>query len=232
MLAANNGHYEVAALLIGKGALVNEKSERGWTALMCAAQQGHIHIVKLLLDHNAAINDCTASGWSPLGLAAKNGHLLVVQYLCSKNADCTVLRHGKTARELALERGHHAVAQYLERGIPDQLQTTQVHRPSQKVVHIIDGDSETKSEEPSQKKRKSAPENNVLHKISGEPLLTHLLNFAQTEALKTNTGVLEDMFIESQNMLTMLFNRALRSNNIALAEKLLPLIKTQNTFKG
>jgi ankyrin repeat protein len=51
-----NGHEDVVSALIKAGANVNEKDDRGNTALIYAAGKGHIAIVNMLLDAHASAN--------------------------------------------------------------------------------------------------------------------------------------------------------------------------------
>ena len=48
MIGANNGHTKTIKALLAKGAKVNAKDKRGWTALMGATQADHTEIVELL----------------------------------------------------------------------------------------------------------------------------------------------------------------------------------------
>jgi len=48
--AARQGHHEVVALLLGKGADVKAKDCNEWTSLHCAADEGHNEVVALLLE--------------------------------------------------------------------------------------------------------------------------------------------------------------------------------------
>ena len=48
MIGANNGHTDTIKALLAKGAKVNAKDKRGWTALMGATQADHTEIVELL----------------------------------------------------------------------------------------------------------------------------------------------------------------------------------------
>lgn len=59
-LAAENGHEEVADLLLEYKAFVNAKSKIGVTPLHLAAQNGYCNLVKLLIEkHNASIDALT-----------------------------------------------------------------------------------------------------------------------------------------------------------------------------
>ena len=56
MNASQNGHTEVAKLLIENGAVVNKAENDGWTAFMSASRNGHTEIVKLLIENGADVN--------------------------------------------------------------------------------------------------------------------------------------------------------------------------------
>ena len=56
-LAAENGHEEVANLLLMKRAFVNAKSKLGLTPLHLAAQNGYNTLVKLLIEKHGGTID-------------------------------------------------------------------------------------------------------------------------------------------------------------------------------
>ena len=66
MHAAEIGHLEVAQLLIGLGADLTIKDEKGWTALHLAANQKRGHIIKLLIESGSDANTVDADGGTPL----------------------------------------------------------------------------------------------------------------------------------------------------------------------
>lgn len=88
----------------------------GITALMAAVQHGHEAVVRLLMEWGADPNHTARTvGWSPLMLAALLGKLSVVQQLVEKGANpdhLGVLE--KTAFEVALDRKHRDLADYLD----------------------------------------------------------------------------------------------------------------------
>jgi ankyrin repeat protein len=53
IVAAINGHTEIAKSLLAAGANVNARDEDNWTPLMQAAHNGHVNTVKLLLKNGA-----------------------------------------------------------------------------------------------------------------------------------------------------------------------------------
>lgn len=57
--ACRNGHMEVAAALLERGAQVGAKTRNGLTALHMSAQGDHEDCVELLLRHGANIEDVT-----------------------------------------------------------------------------------------------------------------------------------------------------------------------------
>lgn len=79
-LAACGGHVELAALLIERGANLEEVNDEGYTPLMEAAREGHEEMVALLLgqgEHNWHMPKCIFLGvfWSFLArLFALSGY--------------------------------------------------------------------------------------------------------------------------------------------------------------
>ena len=77
MLAAYNGHLEVARLLVERGAnLAN--------ALSCAIRRDRVAVVRLLIDRGADVNENL--GVTVLEWALKGGHLPILQLLADKGA--------------------------------------------------------------------------------------------------------------------------------------------------
>lgn len=60
-LAACGGHVDLAALLIERGANLEEVNDEGYTPLMEAAREGHEEMVGLLLANGKAKSSCTSS---------------------------------------------------------------------------------------------------------------------------------------------------------------------------
>ena len=70
LLAANGGHTELVALLLERGARVNQQRADGTTALCAAAAAGHLAAAKVLLEHGADQALARKSGAGPRYLAA------------------------------------------------------------------------------------------------------------------------------------------------------------------
>ncbi|KAH0503812.1 Ankyrin repeat and SAM domain-containing protein 6, partial [Microtus ochrogaster] len=129
-VASRGGHLGVVKLLLEAGAIVDHHSPSsespatggskdellGITALMAAVQHGHEAVVRLLMEWGADPNHTARTvGWSPLMLAALLGKLSVAQQLVEKGANpdhLSVLE--KTAFEVALDRKHRDLAEYLD----------------------------------------------------------------------------------------------------------------------
>ncbi|KAG8512240.1 Ankyrin repeat and SAM domain-containing protein 6 [Galemys pyrenaicus] len=126
-VASRGGHLGVVKLLLEAGAFVDPHNPPGEpgdsrdelldiTALMAAIQHGHEAVVRLLMEWGADPNHAARTvGWSPLMLAALIGRLGVAQQLVEKGANpdhLSVLE--KTAFEVALDRKHRDLADYLD----------------------------------------------------------------------------------------------------------------------
>ncbi|MFP3015860.1 MAG: ankyrin repeat domain-containing protein, partial [Wolbachia sp.] len=78
-LAAQEGHEEVAEILIANRANVNVNVKG--TPLHIAAAQGHINVIEVLLSNGAKVNVKDNKSRTPLELAVAHGHLQVVKML-------------------------------------------------------------------------------------------------------------------------------------------------------
>ena len=72
--AAENGHAEIAKVLIQNGANVNAVDKNKRTALYRAASNGHVDVAKVLILNGADVNAVTEAKQTPLHRAAKNRH--------------------------------------------------------------------------------------------------------------------------------------------------------------
>ena len=118
MCAALGGDTARVKALLDHGANVNAKDSEGHTALMFAVVNLHRDVVELLLEHGADVNARADDGATALLLAASGGDAPLVRALLDRGADrgCKFTRTGKTAANVARERGYTAVAELLEKG--------------------------------------------------------------------------------------------------------------------
>ena len=83
MLAAWNGHTDIALTLLGSGAEVNAKDMEDTTALIMAAYKGHAETVRVLLEGGANVNGQNNDGGTALMIAAYEGESDTVKTLLS-----------------------------------------------------------------------------------------------------------------------------------------------------
>jgi len=85
-LASQNGHLEIARMLLESKIMINLIDEEGWSPLHRAASEGHFEIVSLLLDAGFDINLKSDFDWTPLHDASDMGSLNIVKLLLEQGA--------------------------------------------------------------------------------------------------------------------------------------------------
>jgi len=115
--AAFKGSKELVDTLIAAHANIHKQNSSGKTPLHRAISGNHLSVVKVLLEHGADINVQDTLGYTPGHYAAFFGLLECAKFLAENgaNLDLRDVIGKKTCLELAQERRHYAVAEYLSR---------------------------------------------------------------------------------------------------------------------
>lgn len=110
--AAYMADVSIVQLLLDRGADVNavSRDHMQLTPLHQAAVKGKRDMVALLLDHGANPTPPHPQGYTPLHAAAGGGDLVSIRRLLTMGADPTQTFQGKTAADIAMEKGHKDVA--------------------------------------------------------------------------------------------------------------------------
>ncbi|XP_065312556.1 ankyrin-3-like isoform X3 [Gordionus sp. m RMFG-2023] len=113
-LASKEGHTQMVAELLKRGANVNAATKKGNTALHIASLAGQFDIVKILIENGADVNSQSQNGFTPLYMAAQENHDSVVRYLGDNGANQTITTEdGFTPLAVALQQGHDKVVAVL-----------------------------------------------------------------------------------------------------------------------
>jgi ankyrin repeat protein len=98
MFAASNGHAQVTAMLLERGADPDQREESlGWTALIWAAKEGRSDAVQTLLDYGADASLRDFDGRSAADWAMERGHDEVLSLLLKRSPAAGL---GNAARSL------------------------------------------------------------------------------------------------------------------------------------
>jgi ankyrin repeat protein len=133
-MAAFKGYYDIAKLLIEKGADVNFTTDATQPRpVHFAAASGNGDLVKLLIEHKANVDEKDPEGWLPITIAAARGFCNVIDILIERGADINgAVETGLSALSIACSKGHTAIVKRLldagARSFPENTGTYPVHR--------------------------------------------------------------------------------------------------------
>ncbi|KAI1512286.1 Ankyrin repeat domain protein [Pyrenophora tritici-repentis] len=155
--AAKTGQYEMANLLLDKGAEVNAQGGRYGNALQAASERGYEQVVKTLLDAGAEVNAQGGRYGNALQAASERGYEQVVKMLLDKGAEVNAQgrRYGN-ALYAASCRGHEQVVKMLldkgaevnaqGRGYGNALQAASAQGHEQVVKTLLDKGAEVNAQ--------------------------------------------------------------------------------------
>jgi len=115
--AAFFGHREAVRKLLDLGASATIPSNNPLRVLpVHSALAGeHKEMARELLERGQCWNEASGAGWTPLHYAAHYGDIETARFLLEHDADTSIANSdGKTATQLALEKGHTDLARILE----------------------------------------------------------------------------------------------------------------------
>lgn len=116
-MAAHFGNEDIVRFLLEKGADPNIHSQNGYNVypLHAAIGSGFDGISKMLIEAGAEVNVLQTSRTSPLHLAAQTGNIDLIILLLENGALVEIKNDmGKTASDLAGEKGHTEIANILK----------------------------------------------------------------------------------------------------------------------
>lgn len=83
-MLSQDGHVEVARLLLDSGAQVNMPADSFESPLTLAACGGHVELAALLIERGANLEEVNDEGYTPLMEAAREGHEEMVALLLAQ----------------------------------------------------------------------------------------------------------------------------------------------------
>jgi pectate lyase len=111
--ASQQGHIDVAELLIANGARVDAGRK---TPLHYAAENGHKNMIELLIIKGADVNAKDAAGQAPLHYAAEIGRKDIAELLIANGADVNARnKWDRTPLDIAVEQGHTETVELLRK---------------------------------------------------------------------------------------------------------------------
>ncbi|MDA2164604.1 ankyrin repeat domain-containing protein [Bacillus cereus] len=115
-LAAYFGQKKLASFLLESGADIHirAKNENENTPLQAAIANKQIELVTFLIEKGSDVNVIQSGGWTGLHEAALLGNEEIIVLLLKNGANKMIEKNdGKTAYDIALEKGHEHLLHYL-----------------------------------------------------------------------------------------------------------------------
>ena len=113
-LASQNGHVEVARMLIERGADVAAQNKDGETPLHLVSRNGEEEVARMLIERGADVAAQNKDGETPLHMASQYGQVEVARMLVERGADVAAQNNdGETPLHLASQYGEVEVARML-----------------------------------------------------------------------------------------------------------------------
>lgn len=107
IVAAGEGFDDIVKMLILKGAPLEQKNEKGYTALALSAKNGHLTTLKILINAGANVN-VNPEGRSVLMHVVEKNNMLLSQLLIRAEADLNFSdNNGDTALKIARRNGFY-----------------------------------------------------------------------------------------------------------------------------
>lgn len=107
IIAADEGFDDIVKMLILRSAPLEDKNEKGYTALSICAKNGHLTTLKILINAGANV-DVSPEGRSVLMHVVEKNNMLLSQLLIAAGADLNVSdENGDTALKIARRNGFY-----------------------------------------------------------------------------------------------------------------------------
>ncbi|MDL2417974.1 ankyrin repeat domain-containing protein [Bacillus tropicus] len=119
-LAAYFGQKEIASFLLESSADIHSraKNENENTPLQAAIANKQSELIAFLIEKGSDVNVMQSGGWTGLHEAAFLGSEEIIVLLLENGANKTIKKNdGKTAYDIALEKGHNHLLHYLHHGV-------------------------------------------------------------------------------------------------------------------
>ncbi|GAB6460548.1 ankyrin repeat domain-containing protein [Bacillus cereus] len=119
-LAAYFGQKEIASFLLESGADIHirAKNENENTPLQAAIANKQSELVAFLIEKGSEVNVMQSGGWTGLHEAALLGNEEIIVLLLKNGANKMIEKNdGKTAYDIALEKGHEHLLHYLHQEV-------------------------------------------------------------------------------------------------------------------
>ncbi|KWU56535.1 MULTISPECIES: ankyrin repeat domain-containing protein [Bacillus] len=116
-LAAYFGQKEIASFLLEQGAEIHirAKNENENTPLQAAIANKQSELVAFLIEKGSDVNAVQSGGWTGLHEAALLGNEEIIILLLENGANKMIKKNdGKTAYDIALEKGHESLLHHLQ----------------------------------------------------------------------------------------------------------------------